>query len=133
MHFWNIIKLLPDCMVQYPRRQSFSRSVILASSSSKRIFPLASVQTSSGAHPASRTMDPGGPFPGAKARPGRDADHSPPYSAEVKNEWELYLLSPKCLHGMYCDSFCSSSSQRSALRNLNLALTCSCCGVFSVH
>jgi hypothetical protein len=27
-----------------------------------------------------------GPFPGAKARPGRDADHSPSYSAEVKNE-----------------------------------------------
>jgi len=21
----------------------------------------------------------GGPFPGAKARPGRDADHSPPF------------------------------------------------------
>jgi len=27
-----------------------------------------------------------GPFPGGKARPGRDADHSPPSSAEVKNE-----------------------------------------------
>jgi hypothetical protein len=25
-----------------------------------------------------------GPFPGAKARPGRDADHSPPFSAEVE-------------------------------------------------
>jgi hypothetical protein len=24
--------------------------------------------------------------PGGKARPGRDADHSPPSSAEVKNE-----------------------------------------------
>jgi hypothetical protein len=29
-----------------------------------------------------------------KARPGRDADHSPPSSAEVKNEQELYLVSP---------------------------------------
>jgi hypothetical protein len=28
----------------------------------------------------------GGSFPGGKARPGRDADHSPPSSAEVKNE-----------------------------------------------
>jgi hypothetical protein len=28
----------------------------------------------------------GGPFPKAKARPGRDADHSPPSSAEVENE-----------------------------------------------
>jgi hypothetical protein len=27
-----------------------------------------------------------GPFPEAKARPGRDADHSPPSSAEVENE-----------------------------------------------
>jgi hypothetical protein len=44
------------------------------------------VQTGSGAHPASCTMGTGGPFPGAKARPGRDAGHSPPSSAEVKNE-----------------------------------------------
>jgi hypothetical protein len=36
------------------------------------------VQTGSGAHPASCTMDTGAPFPGGKARPGRDADHSPP-------------------------------------------------------
>jgi hypothetical protein len=39
-------------------------------------------------------MGTGGPFPGGKARPGRDADHSPPSSAEVKYQWELYLLSP---------------------------------------
>jgi hypothetical protein len=39
-------------------------------------------------------MGTGGRFPGGKARPGRDADHSPPCSAEVKNESELYLLSP---------------------------------------
>jgi hypothetical protein len=32
------------------------------------------------------TMGTGGPFPGGKARPGRDADHSPPSSAEVVNE-----------------------------------------------
>jgi hypothetical protein len=38
------------------------------------------VQTGSGAHPA------GGPFSGGKARPGRDADHSPLSSAEVVNE-----------------------------------------------
>jgi hypothetical protein len=29
---------------------------------------------------------PGGPFPGSKARPGRDADHSPPFTAKVVNE-----------------------------------------------
>jgi hypothetical protein len=33
--------------------------------------------------------------PRVKARPGRDADHSPPSSAEVENEYELYFLSPK--------------------------------------
>jgi hypothetical protein len=37
---------------------------------------------------------PGVLSPGVKARPGRDADHSPPSIAEVENE-ELYLLSPK--------------------------------------
>jgi hypothetical protein len=39
------------------------------------------VQTGSGAHPASCTMSTGG-----KARPGRDAYHSPPSSADVVNE-----------------------------------------------
>jgi hypothetical protein len=44
------------------------------------------VQTGCGAHPASCTMGTGGPLPGAKARPGRDADHSSPSSAEVEYE-----------------------------------------------
>jgi hypothetical protein len=44
------------------------------------------VQTGSGAHPASCTMGIGDSFPGGKARPRRDADHSPPSSAEVVNE-----------------------------------------------
>jgi hypothetical protein len=44
------------------------------------------VQTGSGAHPASCTMGTGGPLLGGKARPGRDADHSPPSNAEVVNE-----------------------------------------------
>jgi hypothetical protein len=43
-------------------------------------------QIGSGVHPASCTMSTGGHFPGAKARPGRDADHSPPSSAEVEYE-----------------------------------------------
>jgi hypothetical protein len=54
------------------RRQDFSSSL--------------SVQTDTRAHPASCTMGTAGPFPGAKVRPGRDADHSPPSSAEVENE-----------------------------------------------
>jgi hypothetical protein len=43
------------------------------------------VQTGSGAHQTSCTMGTGSPFPGGKARTGRDADHSPPSSAEVMN------------------------------------------------
>jgi hypothetical protein len=45
-------------------------------------------------------MGTGGPFPGGKARPGRDADHSSPSSAGVVNEWELNLSPPKRLHGV---------------------------------
>jgi hypothetical protein len=44
------------------------------------------VQTDSGTHPASCTMGTGGPFSVSKARHGRDADHSPPSSAEVVNK-----------------------------------------------
>jgi hypothetical protein len=44
------------------------------------------VQTSSEAHPSTYTMGTGGPFLGGKARPGRETDHSPPSSAEFKNE-----------------------------------------------
>jgi hypothetical protein len=50
------------------------------------IFRRTTVQTGSGAHPASYPMGTGGPFPGGKGRPGRNADHSPPSSAEVKYE-----------------------------------------------
>jgi hypothetical protein len=58
------------------------------------------VQTGSGAHPASYPVGTGGPFPGGKARPGRDADHSPPSRDDFKYEQELYLLSPMRLHGV---------------------------------
>jgi hypothetical protein len=44
------------------------------------------VKTGSGAHPASYPMGTGGSFPGGKAQPERDADHSHPSSAEVKYE-----------------------------------------------
>jgi hypothetical protein len=50
-----------------------------------RDFPiLCSVQTGSVAHSASYAMDTGAPFPEVK-RPGREANHSPASSAEVKN------------------------------------------------
>jgi hypothetical protein len=40
-----------------------------------------------------------GSFLGLK-RPGREADHSPPLSADVKECVELYLHSPIRLHGV---------------------------------
>jgi hypothetical protein len=43
----------------------------------RKIFPLASVSMNgSGAHPTCCPMGSGDPFPGGKARPWRDADHS---------------------------------------------------------
>jgi hypothetical protein len=51
------------------------------------------VQNSSGAHPTSYPMGIGVPSLGVK-RSGREADHSPPSSAEVKERVELYLHSP---------------------------------------
>jgi hypothetical protein len=44
------------------------------------------VQAASGAYPISCTVGTGCPFPGGKARPGRDSGHSPASGAEVENE-----------------------------------------------
>jgi hypothetical protein len=51
------------------------------------------VQNGSGAHPASSPISIMGSFPGVK-QPGREADHSSPSSAEIKECVELYLHSP---------------------------------------
>jgi hypothetical protein len=63
---------------------------VLSPEEAKDFSPRLCVQTGSGVHPASCTMGTGGRFLGGKAGPGRDADSSPPSSAEV----ELYILSP---------------------------------------
>jgi hypothetical protein len=52
----------------------------------KNFSPNLCVQTGFGSHPASCIVGTVGPFPRAKTRPGRDADHSPPSTAEVENE-----------------------------------------------
>jgi len=52
----------------------------------------APVQTGPEAHLASYTMGTGS-FPGVK-RPGRGVDHTPPFSAEVKERVKLYFYSP---------------------------------------
>jgi hypothetical protein len=51
------------------------------------------VQTGSGAHPASCTMGTGGPFPWAKTRPERDADH-PPHLVPRSRMSRSYISSP---------------------------------------
>jgi hypothetical protein len=50
----------------------------------------------SGAHPASYRMDTGALSGRGVKRPGREAGHSPPASAEVKNTW-TYTSTPPCL------------------------------------
>jgi hypothetical protein len=50
------------------------------------------VQTGSVVHPTSYKMGTGGSFPGVK-RQGREVDHSPPTSAEVKKMW-IYTSTP---------------------------------------
>jgi hypothetical protein len=62
---------------------------------------LHTVQTESGAHPASCPMDSGLSFPGGKAT-GREANHSPPSSVDVKN----YVAIPPLPH---VSSWCSAS------------------------
>jgi hypothetical protein len=53
----------------------------------------------SGAHSASYPMSIGGSFPEIK-RPVREANQSPPSSAEVNECAELYHHSPVSLHGV---------------------------------
>jgi hypothetical protein len=58
------------------------------------------VQTGSGAYPASCTMGTGGPFPGAEARPRRDADHSPHLVPRSRMSRSYISSPPKRLRGM---------------------------------
>jgi hypothetical protein len=57
-----------------------------------RFFPLHIIQTDSEVQPASYTRVPATHSPVVK-RPKREAGHSPPTSAEVKNTW-IYTSSP---------------------------------------
>jgi hypothetical protein len=58
-------------------------------------------------------MGTGGQFAGAKERPGRGSDHSPPSTSKIKNELELCVLSldVPSLHVEW-DSFSSFSTVR---------------------
>jgi hypothetical protein len=64
-----------------------------------------STQTGSEAHPASCPMGTVCPFPGAKARPGRDADHSP-HLVQRSRISRSYTSSPPCVSiGVLWDCF----------------------------
>jgi hypothetical protein len=79
----------PGNISRYPfgRMSRVARSVqCLTTDWTARVRSLTGAEDFSGAHAASYTVGTGGSFPGSKARQGRDADHSPPSSAEVKKE-----------------------------------------------
>ena len=59
-------------------------------------------------------------FPGVK-RPGREADHSHPSSAEVKNECR-YNSSPLCFHGLYRDGFSFYLNESTQMRPSSLVI-----------
>jgi hypothetical protein len=54
-------------------------------------FIIYSIHAGSGAHPASYPVGMGGSLPGVK-QPGREADHSSPSNAKVKNGGAVPLL-----------------------------------------
>jgi hypothetical protein len=88
------------CILNNSQKKSWSYSDSLRAGRSGDRIPVgtrftAPIQTSSEAHPASCTMG-AGSFPGVK-RPGRGADHPPPYSVPryTERSTAIPLLSPK--------------------------------------
>ena len=65
---------------------------------------LQNIQTTSGTHSSSFSVDVRFLNPGAK-RPRSDAGYSCPSREEVKNEWRYTSSPPKCLHGVDRDNF----------------------------
>jgi hypothetical protein len=75
------------------------------------------VQTGSGVHPASCTMGTGGSFPGGKARPRRDADHSPPHLMPRPWKSRSYTSSLR-LYDVLWDCFTFTYSRRKITESL---------------
>jgi hypothetical protein len=65
-----------------------------------RIFTCPIIQIGFGVHPTSYTMGTGGSFPEVKG-PGREVDHSPPTSAEVK-KMLIYISTAPYAFMAYC-------------------------------
>jgi hypothetical protein len=58
------------------------------------VCPRHCIQTGCGANPASSPRGTAGFLHVGVKRPGRETDHSPPSSAEVKNEWSYTFTLP---------------------------------------
>jgi hypothetical protein len=90
-----LVMLIKMCLVESCKSRDSSIGMALGYGLDDRVsrvrFPAGAgnfslhhpVQNGSGSHPASYPMGTSGSFPGVK-RPGREADHSPSSSAEVK-------------------------------------------------
>jgi hypothetical protein len=61
-------------------------------------FPFA-IASRPATHKLLSNWDPGALSRGVR-RPGREADHSPPSSVDVKNAWSCNSTSPTRLHGV---------------------------------
>ena len=85
-----------DGMTRLSARRPKNRTLI---SGKGRYFRfLQSAHSGYESHPASNLVGTGAPSPGLR-RSGREIDHSPPPSAEVKSEWSCTSTSPTYLHG----------------------------------
>jgi hypothetical protein len=69
-----------------------------------RDLSLQMLQIGSGVHPATYSMGTG-VLSLEVRRQGRDVDHLPPSSVEVKNESSCTFITPICLHGVDRDNF----------------------------
>jgi hypothetical protein len=79
-------------------RLGAARSRVLIPARARDCSLLHNFQAGSWAHPARCS------FPGVKQQ-GREVNHSPPSSAEVKNEWSYTSTLPTCLHGVDRENF----------------------------
>jgi hypothetical protein len=89
-----------QCLIKYCGTRDSAVGIVIGyglddsdRSSIQEFLFLYVVQTGSGAHPASYPMGTGAVSPGVK-RPGREADHSPLISAEVKEIWIYTSIPP---------------------------------------
>jgi hypothetical protein len=94
--------MVTDCLLFVTRLRTGRSGVRIPRGRGISLFSK-TVQTAPGAHPTSYSI-------GTRVSPGlklleRDAGHSTPSSAQVKNEWSCTSTPPICPHGMGRDKF----------------------------